>query len=280
MYCETIDLYDYFHVKRTAGKGGVLTAYIRATKCDAATKLRPAALILPGGGYHFISEREGEPVATRFLNEGYSAFVLEYSLKTAYPAPLLEACMATAYIRENAERYGIDPGQVCAVGFSAGGHLTGLLATIFDDANIRQALGERAKLARPDAAILSYPVITLREEFTHGETAGNISGGDPSLRARLSIENLVNERSVPAFFWHTSEDTAVPVVNSLLAAEAYRKAGIPFELHVFEKGWHGLSVASIEVNPEENLPKVEHAAVWMDLAFTWLKKRGFAVKNV
>lgn len=280
MYCETIDLYKYFGIARTAGEGGVLTAYIRAASCEGAAKLRPAALIIPGGGYHMISERESEPVAMRFLNEGYCAFVLSYSVKTAYPVPLLEAGMAMAYIRENVQRFGVDPAHVCAVGFSAGGHLTGMLATIFDDDHLRRTMGDRVALVRPDAVILSYPVVTTREEFTHGSSAATISGGDCALREKLSVENLVTKHSVPAFFWHTYEDDLVPVANSLFIAEAYRKAGVPFELHIFEKGRHGLSVASVETDCEENLPKIGHVAVWTDLAFTWLEKRGFCVKNV
>lgn len=279
MYCETIDLYRYFNVARTAGEGGRLTAMVRATKCDAATKLRPAVLVIPGGGYHFISEREGEPVAMRFLEQGYSAFILEYSVKTAYPVPLIEAGMAMAYIRENAERFGIDAAHVCAVGFSAGGHLTGMLATMFDDENLKRELGTKAELVRPDAAVLSYPVITTGMN-THGRTASEISGGDEALRKQLSLETRVTDRSVPAFVWHTYEDGAVPVVNSLLLADAYRRNGVPFELHIFEKGWHGLSVASAETDSEENLPKIEHVAVWTELTFSWMKQRGFAVKNV
>lgn len=273
---EKIDLYATFGVDRGSHTGGYLTVIARSENVENAKKLRPAILVVAGGGYNMISFREGEPVAIRFLAAGYAAFLLEYSVRTAYPVPLVEAAMAMAYIRRNAAKYGVDPNHVCAAGFSAGGHLVGLLATRFRDACVTDALG--GEHVRPDAVILGYPVATMGE-FTHADTAENITGGDPALRGALSLEKNVTKESAPAFIWHTMEDTTVPVENALLAAMAYRNAGVPFELHVFEKGWHGLSTGELELNDtEEAAEYVSHVRVWVDLALTWLKKRGFFLK--
>ncbi len=276
MFYETIDLYDYFGLARGERTDGRLTVYARTANPENAAKLRPAILVVPGGGYNMLSFREGEPVALRFVAEGYAAFVLAYSVQTAYPAPLVEAAMAMAYIRRNAAQYGIDGDHVCAVGFSAGGHLVGMLATLFADQAVRDALG--GEHVRPDAVILAYSVLTNDPQLTHEDTVRNISGGDPALREKLSIERCVAADSAPAFLWHTAEDGLVPVECTLLTAAAYRRAGVPFELHVFEKGWHGLSTGEYELfEGDEQATYVAHVRVWIPLALEWLRRRGFAV---
>lgn len=275
MINETIDLYDYFGISRGGNDGGYLTVYAREKVGDLPARVRPAMLVIPGGGYQFVSEREGEPVALRFVAAGYAAFRLNYTINRTYPTPLIEGSMAMAYIRENAEKYCVDPAHVAAVGFSAGGHLTAMLATLFDDENVKKALG--ARNVRPDAVVLSYPVITTGEN-THVGTAETISGGDAALKKALSLETRVTAESSPAFLWHTYEDNAVPVVNSLLFAQAYIAAGVPCELHVFERGWHGLSLLSREENPVLE-PAVQRDGVWAELALSWLASRGFAVRE-
>ncbi len=276
MIYETIDLYEHYSVPRRGNGGGYLTVYCREQRGDLAKKVRPAMLVIPGGGYEYCSDREQEPVALRFLHEGYSAFVLRYTVKTAYPVPLVEAAMAMCFIRENAQKYSVDPAHVAALGFSAGGHLAGMLATLYGDEHIKQLLGER--LVRPDAVLLTYPVVS-GGEFGEEGTMRRISGGDPALRKALSLETRVTKNCPPAFLWHTTEDDCVPVESSLLYAAACRKAGVPFELHLFEKGRHGTSVANLEVEGSEaRAGEISHLAVWFDLAVSWLKQHGFALK--
>lgn len=280
MISEKIDLYAHFGIERGENKGGYLYAVCREQMGDLAKKSRPAMLVVPGGGYCMVSAREGEPVAMRFLGEGYATFTLDYSVGCAYPVPLIEGAMALVYIREQAERYSVDPQHVGAVGFSAGGHLTGMLATLFDAPAVREALGGRASLVRPDAVILCYAVLTTGVG-SHGPTAHVISGGDKALRERLSLERRITADSSPAFIWHTVEDEAVPVENSLLYAAACREHGVPFELHIFEKGWHGASVASLETETsQERVDALAHTRAWIPLALAFLKGRGFAVRPV
>ncbi len=260
MFYETIPLTD-------KKEGGTLTVYARSRNPENAPKTRPAVLVIPGGGYNMVSFREGEPVALRFLAEGFAVFVLSYSVRTAYPVPFEEGCAAMNFIRSNAKKYGVDPHHVCVIGFSAGGHLAGLLATAHADGRPD---------AVPDAVLYGYPVVTTQAGITHEETAQICSGGDASLRARLSVENRVTHESAPAFIWHTAEDGLVSVQNAFLLAQSCQKCGVPFELHVFERGCHGMSTADAEVT--DAAPAEGTAGKWTELAFLWLRTRGFTVK--
>ena len=281
MICETIDLYQYFGLEKQEGREGTLTTYVpHSIENELRPKLRPGMLVIPGGGYRMRSDREKEPVALAYLQEGYCTFTLDYSVSTAYPAPLIEACMAMIYLRENAAKYHLDPAHIAAIGFSAGAHLAGMLSMLYEEPEIVSVLGERAKNARPDAVVLSYPVVTMGER-THGGTRDVITGGREELLQRLSLENRVSKKAAPAFLWHTQEDDCVPVENSLLLAAAYRKAGVPFAMHIFEHGPHGLSLISPETNDQtEYDTQLAPVGKWFSLSVDWLKSRGFAVKPV
>ena len=277
MIHETIDLYAACRIERGTHKKGYLTSYVPNQMTEIKPKVRPAIIICPGGGYEYLSPREGEPVALRFVSAGYAAFVLEYDINTAHPEPLMQACMAVKYLRENAQKYGIDKEHIAVIGFSAGGHLAGSLATLYGEEEITSRLGAEAALLRPDAAILSYPVITMEKGVTHEGSKNVITGGSAALQKKLSLETAVNAHSSPAFIWHTRPDDCVPAENSYRMALAYQRAGVPYELHVFERGCHGLSLADIEVYDEGNANILPEVAVWLPLALTWLKNLGFAV---
>ena len=225
MTLKKVDLYDYFNIESNGATGGCLTVYARTESKEIKKRVRPAMLIFPGGGYGMLSDREGEPVALKYLNNGFCSFVLSYSIKTAYPAPLIEAMLAVRYIRENADEYGVDKNKVCAIGFSAGGHLAGLLATVKDGE--AALLNLKREQITPDAIILSYPVVTMGE-YTHGGTRCNITGEEVALYGKLSVEKRVDKTTTPAFIWHTYEDNCVPVENALMLADAYRRKQIPY----------------------------------------------------
>ena len=279
MVITTVNLYDYFGVEKPEGlsTGGVLTCYLHEISDEyCVNKVRPAMLVIPGGGYGFCSDRENEPIALEFLSKGFNAFTLIYSIKgnsdLEYPYQLLEGCMAIAYIRENAEKFSVNAQKICSIGFSAGGHLCAMLATLTGEQVVKDFLKEKASLCRPDAVILSYPVIT-GGEYAHRGSFKNLCGEREDLFESLSLEKRVNKDSVPAFIWSTDEDVSVPCENSLKMALAYRKAKVPMELHVFANGQHGLSLATSEVNTP-----VPSVAVWVDLAITWLTNRGFVIQ--
>lgn len=279
MKTNVIDLYEYFNIKKPDGAKGILTTYILDNSYEISLeRKRPAMLVIPGGAYAMCSFREAEPIAIQYLSKGLNAFVLDYSVKpVTYPCQLLEACMSMIYIRENAKELNVDIDHVCACGFSAGGHLTGMLATMWDEKEVKDILGDKISLARPDAVILSYPVISSKE-IGHKGSIINLTGNKEEMFPKFSLEDRVNENSVPAFIWTTADDTCVPSENSLVMACAYKKYNIPFELHIFPKGNHGLGLATEEtatcnhhVNPS--------AAQWMDLTEVWLKGREFVIKN-
>ena len=271
-----IDLYEYFGIERIGGAEGYLNAYISHTSNEyCGNRVRPAMLIIPGGGYQMRSDRENEPIAFKYLAEGYNCFTLEYSLNPlGYPTQLIEGAMAIAYIKENAEKLHILKDKVCAVGFSAGGHLAGMLATLYNDEQVKLALKDKFHLAKPNAVILSYPVIS--GEDTHEDTMRTISNNDSKLREYLSLENRVNSSSAPAFIWATADDNAVPCSNSMKMASAYLKAGADCELHLFKSGVHGLSLATAETSREGDKNLINDAvAKWFDMSITWLKGLGF-----
>ncbi|MBQ9557923.1 MAG: alpha/beta hydrolase [Clostridia bacterium] len=236
--------------------------------------LRPAVVILPGGGYWFCSPRESEPIALAFAAKGYAAFVLNYSIETGeFPAQLLEAAWTVDFVRRNAEKWRIIPNRIAVCGFSAGGHLAASVGTMWNAPEVRDVLGFRNGEGRPDAMILAYPVISTGEFIEWGSIMNltqRKAETDPALMARLSLENAVDDATPPAFIWHTADDTCVKVENSLLFASALSKQKIPFELHILPKGEHGLSLCdpSVDVPRERAIPWVtgwvESASVWLD----------------
>ena len=231
---------------------------------DAAEPARPAILVLPGGGYRGRANHEGHDVAEAFRERGFHAFVLHYRVAPArYPESYLDTVAAMQHLRGNAAAYGIRPDAIAICGFSAGGHLAGSLGVFADKAYPGVPAGADLSGSRPDAMILCYPVISFGK-YGHQGSAENLLGKNPpdSLRATLSLEAQVSAATPPTFLWHTSNDGAVPVENSLLFATALKKNGVPFELHVFPEGKHGLGLA-----PDQ--PRISQ---WADLAAAWLRE--------
>jgi len=227
-------------------------------------------VVCPGGGYGGRAAHEGEPVA-RWLNTlGISAGVLDYRVKPyQHPIPLGDAQRAIRFVRAKATEWRIDPKRVGILGFSAGGHLAASASTIFDAGNPDATDPIDRPSCRPDATVLCYPVITFGE-FRHHGSMVNLLGKDPDpkLRESLSLETRVTPRTPPTFLWHTSDDPGVPVENSLLYAMALRKNKVPFALHVFPHGPHGIGLAA-------NVPE---ARQWPALCAEWLKGLGFTGK--
>lgn len=247
--------------------GASLTGYLRdETESMPHYNVRPAVLILPGGGYEHCSAREGDPVAMQFLQAGYQVFILSY---TVAPAPLrwqpmIDAAGSILHLRNNAEMLRVDPDKIAVCGFSAGGHLAGSTAILWDAPPVRRALGITGTEARPNAVILAYPVVTAGE-YAHRGSFENLAGTDAELRAVFSLENHVKEDLPPFFLWHTVDDSTVPVENSLLLARALTEHHISYELHLFAHGLHGSSTCTTEVNCPN-----PHAAAWVRLCTEWL----------
>lgn len=280
MFYERVDLYTYCGLERGQSERGYLTVLAPSPCREVKKKLRPAALIIAGGAYSGVSDLEGEPVAVAFMREGYATFVLNYEVHTPYPAPLIQAAMAMRYIRENSERFSIDPKHVCAVGFSAGGHLAGLLSCLYRQDEITTAVGVCSDVIRPNATVYAYPVISTESGVGHPETIDNITGRNVELKKYLSVDELVHCDVPPAFIWHTRNDNAVPVENSYRLARAYERLGLLYELHIFAHGPHGLSLCNMETGDSADTETVQSAVrVWISLAQTFLGDLGFAVTD-
>lgn len=232
-------------------------------------------LVLPGGGYEHVSHQEGPPVAGWLNSLGISAAVLEYTVSDGdaiYPQPQQQALYALRWLRAKAKRLNIDPNRIGVIGFSAGGHLAGCLSQGFDHADWLldpdDALGNTS--ARPDASILSYPVISSGDIGHQGSFDNLLGKGSSAIeREALSWEKHAHPQSPPTFLWHTAEDAAVPVENSYLMAMALQQNQTPHELHVFPKGEHGLGLCSIDFRRQAG------AAQWRPLAQRWLLELGF-----
>lgn len=252
-----------------------LTSYIRDNNDELCTPPRPALLICPGGSYEFVSERESEPIAVAFLNEGFNCFVLRYSVqeRAANFTPLIQASLAIMHIRENHKKYNIDPKRVFIIGFSAGGHLAASVGTLWNHPDVLKAIGSNGDgINRPDGMILSYPVISAFDH-PHMDSIKAVCGSTaPSEEQKMqfSLEHHVKKGvTCPAFIWHTFEDTCVPVQNSLCFADALAEEQIPFELHVFPRGPHGISLASMETAHLYKEAYVPEASEWVKLAARW-----------
>ncbi len=279
IHTEIVDLYQSLGLPKGAHREGHLQIWSHRTPARVSRcRRRPGVLILPGGGYDHVSEREGQAVALRFLARGYDAFVLDYAVAPArFPAALEEAAMAMAYLRSHAGELELDPRQIALVGFSAGGHLAGLLGTMYDSA-VLAAFGPPEKL-RPDALGLCYPV-TVSGGKTHEGSFRNLCGGDGALREALSLEKLVRPELPPVYLWHTRDDASVPVWGTLRLALALEAAEVPFEMHIYPRGPHGLATADLEAYSCKNMPEAsEDARNWPENMMKFLKNIGFEIKD-
>lgn len=247
--------------------GARLTGYLRdVTESMADYNVRPAVLVLPGGGYAYCSDREGDPVAIQFLQAGYHVFVLQYTVAPAPLAwrPLIDAAEAILHLRRRAAALRLDPDRIAVCGFSAGGHLAACTALLWDAPPVRNALGITGTEARPNAVILAYPVVSSGP-LGHQGSFDQLAGKDENLRAAFSLEHQVREDAPPFFVWHTGEDATVPVQNSLLLVAALTDHHVPCEFHLFPHGVHGASTCTREVNTP-----YPHNAVWIKLCLEWL----------
>ena len=250
---------------------------------------RPMIVICPGGGYEHVSPREGEAIALQFMTTGAHAAVLRYDVSgqgAEFPQHLLELSASVAYVRKHAAEYCIDPDKILLAGFSAGGHLAASLGCFWKEKWLEELMqaetGATMKDYQPNGEILAYPVITSGE-FAHRGSFVKIMGSEAEqgyaplglsaieLEEKLSLENQVTSDFPQTFMWHTFEDGAVPLENSLFFAEALRKAGVNFEYHVFPHGGHGYALATKETAMKEGKENNAQCAQWIDLFKSWMK---------
>ncbi|HOK55857.1 MAG TPA: alpha/beta hydrolase [bacterium] len=238
-----------------------LTPYLIENK-----KNNPCIIVFPGGGYSVRAPHEKEPIALWLNRIGISAFVLDYRVSPyRYPVPFLDAQRSIRFVRYNAEKFNIDPNRIGIIGFSAGGHLASLTGVHFDYGKKENDPIEKISL-RPDLLILCYPVISFLN-YSHQGCIKNFLGEniDKEILEFLSSEKQVKKDTPPCFIWHTQNDDVVPVQHSILFALSLKEKNIDFELHIFEKGLHGLGLAENDFS----------VSYWTILCEKWLRKHNF-----
>ncbi|MDK6028831.1 alpha/beta hydrolase [Ignisphaera sp. 4213-co] len=272
-----------------------LATYVLDLSPQVSWERRPAVIVCPGGGLMYTSNREAEPVAAVFLSRGYHAFVLRYTtadmgVKKVYPDILYDLAKTVAIVRSKADEWGVDANKMVIVGFSAGGLLAAMYSTQWHRDWLAESLGVSKNLLKPNAVVLAYPAgldfVTMYNIFRGGvgpgaevfHTMASLMLGSEEFTLEklreISPVTYVDSNTPPTFIWTTADDSVVPVESILSYAHALAANKVPFELHVFASGVHGLSLAdkttartSDQINP--------HVAKWIDLVLSWLQNHVF-----
>lgn len=226
-----------------------------------------AVIIFAGGAYSGRAEHEGPGYAEFLQKNGINSFVVDYHVKPDYfPRPLLDARRAIRLVRANAEKFGVNPRKIAAMGSSAGGHLVSMLST-YKEKIEGEGTDETDNVDFfPDFQILCYPVIlNPHTGYAHEGSYRNLLGDRyDELAEKVDPEKNVCKATCPAFIWHTAEDASVNVVNSYMYAKALRDNDVPVEMHIFPYGNHGLGLSKCD----------SHVGQWADLLLNWIKLVG------
>ncbi len=262
MRCFTVKLSEEY-----ALQGGLLHCILGDCPLDGEQPRwrRPAVVVVPGGDYWMCSKREGEPFASAFLGRGFQTFILTYMTcqeQAHYPEQLLELAAAVDYVRRHAEEFHVNPEEIFVEGNSAGGHLVANLAV--DHALASKLMGRELDCC-PTAVGLSYPVITTKAGYV-GSHKNLLAGCTPEERIgfmeRLELDELVTETTPPAFIWATAEDPLVPAENAMRFAMALARHKVPYELHIYPQGWHGMSTCNREIC--DDAPYLRKNGQWVE----------------
>lgn len=278
MIYETIHLKEHYPELGVDGCDAYVDCYIPSPVMDGnkeyGPKKHPAIIVCPGGGYGGTSRREAEVVGMHFLSEGYRVFVIYYSVKPhQFPQQIREIAGLMEIIYKNAQEWAIDTNKIGIMGFSAGGHLAAQYTNRYDCPEIRELFPESKPV---QACGLCYAVLTAEKEYTHAHTMLNYIGHEPvdGADTGCACELLVSDNTPPTFLWHTAADQGVAVENSLIYARALSAHKVPFELHVYPYGQHGLATAD-ELVYNEVTEQMAHAHQWIADMKRWLKLMGF-----
>ena len=265
MTLKSIDLCSEYGIPGNAKLNVYLHEITNEIRGRKYTLNRPAMVVVPGGGYGMVSCREGEPIAIEFFNRGYNVFVLEYNVAPhRFPTQITQLACAVDYVRKNAEEFSINPDNINAVGFSAGGHLVGCLANMWNNLPQDFIAGKQIN-AKVKSVILSYPVIGT---YTHEGSFKNLLGLSEVVGVeeaeKLSLHKTVNTDNPPCFIWTTATDKCVNPMATIDYVTEYLKLGKRIECHMWPTGAHGAATCDWRTN--ENYAEVFPAREWVDLA--------------
>lgn len=264
-------LHKKIELRESGSFDAYATTYLIESNSEIKNRRRPVVIICPGGAYMSISDREGEPIALRFLAEGYHAIVLHYSVypNATYPTALLELGRVVSMLREKSDEWLIDKDKIILMGFSAGGHLAASYSCFWTKDFISRSLSCKREELMPNALILGYPVIT--SEHTLGGSFRHLLGDKyDELLEEMSLEKQVNTDNPPTFMWHTVTDEAVSYKNSVLFEAALKEKGISAQLHLYSEGMHGLALAN-EATAADESQIVPCCQGWVSAVLDWLK---------
>lgn len=250
-----------------------MTTYLISYSEAMKIQKRPLIIICPGGGYRYVSEREGEMIALQWNALGYHAVVLKYSVHPAlYPTALLELATVMKIVKEHSAEWHVDSGRILVEGSSAGGHLAASYGMFWKKSFLAEKVGVKSEELRPAGMILHYPVITSGE-YAHRDSFHMLLGEKyEELKEALSLERQVSADTPPTFIWHTNEDGSVPAENSLLLALAMRRHNVPVELHLYAKGGHGLALADERTMCSDGSGTEKECTSWVSLADMWMRE--------
>lgn len=239
----------------------------------ASGPLMPAMIALPGGAWTHLEKSEGEMVALTFVKEGYAGFVLNYSVGeySEFPNPLEEISWAIYTVRKNAEKWHINPQKIAIAGFSAGASVASMSATQWFNSKLVEKFNVKSELFKPNAAILGYGCNDLATIFENQDdqlvipTPGKITA---DRTPEIDVVNYVTDKTAPIFFYHCRYDEYVPVKNTWLLAAKLEEQGLPFEMHIFQSGHHGMSVNNRLTLEKNDID--ESVTQWVGLCLSWL----------
>lgn len=257
--------------KEKVGSDAFVEIFLNEKIKDLNIEPRPAAVILPGGAYEYCSQREGEPIALRYMSEGFNCFVLHYTCKAPYPLPHLELAVVIDYINKNIKQFNLKENCITLVGFSAGGHLAASYSYLYPE--FEKRLNLKKDELRPFAQILGYPVASTILETTSRTKANITNECDLNLVQKLSSPENICDNYVPTYIWATKADQCVPYEHSVQLANALKKHNIKYQFDLFEKGIHGGSLCNHAVyNGDFNFDEILENRIWVQNSVEFIYK--------